>query len=110
MRISIFDGLIQGRVYIRGWGGGEMGAYNLLFFAVRYPSFLANEIVSFAARYFTTRIAQPDRCGLQITIRKKFKMCVLHFVLARGAYIRGGGLIFGEELIFEGLILAVWTM
>ena len=31
------------------------------FFAVRYPCFLANQIASFAVRYFTIRTAQPDR-------------------------------------------------
>ena len=46
----------------------------LYFFAVRYPCFLANQIASFAVRYFTIRTAQPDRCGLQITITKKFKI------------------------------------
>ena len=46
----------------------------IYFFAVRYPCFLANQIASFAVRYFTIRTAQPDRCGLQITITKKFKI------------------------------------
>ena len=61
------------RALIGGGGGG--GVYSFTFLAVRYPCFLANQNALFAVRYFTIRTAQPDRCGLQITIiTKKFKI------------------------------------
>ena len=44
-----------------------------LIFALWYPCFLANQIASFAVRFFTIRTAQPDHCRLQITITKSFK-------------------------------------
>ncbi len=37
---------------------------SIYFFAVGYPCFLANQIASFAVRYFTIRTAQPDLTGL----------------------------------------------
>ncbi len=38
------------------------------FFAVRYPCFLANQIASFAVRYFTIRTAQRTAADCKFTI------------------------------------------